>query len=180
MKELSLNILDIAENSVRAMAENITVALEEDDDILMLSVRDDGCGMSKELLEKATDPFTTSRTNRRVGFGIPFLKYAAERTGGYIVIGSSPGIGTEIKALFYKKHIDYAPLGDVISTVVTLIHGSPNIDIVFSHSIKGENKRRVYLSTKDMRSVLGSVRLDEPEVLSWVREYLLGQYGGEA
>ncbi len=177
MKELSLNILDIAGNSVKAKAKNITITLEEDDDILSFSVADDGCGMSKELLESVTDPFTTTRKTRKVGLGIPFLKLAAEQTGGYVTVSSQLGVGTETKAVFYKKHIDFTPLGDVVSTIVTLIHGSPETDVVFSHTVKGEKEGSVYLSTKEMREVLGDVRLDEPEILEWMREYLLEQYG---
>ena len=178
MRELSLNILDIAENSVKAKAENIAIILEEDDDILTFSVADDGCGMSKELLEKVTDPFTTTSEIRKVGLGIPFLKLAAEQTGGSITISSEKGTGTEIKAVFNKKHIDFTPLGDVISTVVTLVHGSPETDIVFSHTMNGKKKGRVYFSTKEIRNALGDIRLNAQDVLRWIREYLLDLYGG--
>ena len=125
MKELSLNILDIAENSVKAKADLICIAITENDDTLEICITDNGIGMTREILNSVIDPFCTTRTTRKVGMGIPLFKFAAEQTGGSISIKSTHIDsdanlhGTEVKALFYKKHIDYTPLGDVISTVTT-------------------------------------------------------------
>ena len=180
MKELSLNILDIAMNSVKAGAKNISISLTEDDDALTVVIKDDGCGMTREQTEKLSDPFYTTRTTRNVGLGIPFYRLAAEQTGGYIKIESVPesedadNHGTAVTAVFRKKHIDYTPLGDIISTVITLIQGSPQLDFLFTHSINGGD---VKLSTAEMRSELGGeIPLDSFEVLVWSREYLMEQY----
>ena len=113
MKELSLNILDIAMNSVKAGAENIIISLADTKDKFVFSITDDGCGMTPEFLERVTDPFCTSRTTRRVGMGIPFLKLIAEQTGGNISIQSKArndypdSHGTTVSASFNKNHIDF-------------------------------------------------------------------------
>ncbi len=179
MKELSLNILDIAENSVKARAKLITIALEETENTLRFTITDDGCGMKPEFLARVTDPFVTTRTTRPVGMGISFLKLAAEQTGGNLTIESvseelSPEEhGTKLSALFYTDHIDFVPLGDIVSTITTLIHGSPDIDFVFRHiHPKGE----MSLDTRMIREVLEDVPLNSIEVIAWVGDSLREQY----
>ena len=178
MKELSLNILDIAKNSVRAGAKNIEIKLIEESNTLKVIIKDDGCGMDSETLKRVTDPFCTTRKTRKVGLGIPFYKLAAEQTGGSLKIisqtkESAKQSGTEVVALFYTDHIDFLPLGDIVSTVVTLIQGSPDIDFTFTH--KKENTE-ISLDTQQMREVLQDTPLDAPEVLMWVSEFLNEQY----
>ncbi len=178
MKELSLNILDIAQNSIKAGAENILVLIAENDETLTISVGDDGCGMTAEILERVENPFYTTRTTRNVGMGIPLLKLAAEQTGGEVTIKSvsekdSENHGTEITATFYKNHLDFTPLGDIVTTVCTLIHGAPDIDWRFEHTY---GEKRVVLDTKQMRDILGDVPLDSIEVLSWIRQSLTEEY----
>lgn len=179
MKELSLNILDITENSTKAGAKNVTITLTETDEMLIISVSDDGCGMMPDFLKSVTDPFTTTRTTRKVGLGIPLLKLAAEQTGGYVTIESKhvslhpDDHGTTTTAAFYKNHLDFTPLGDIISTVTTLIQGHPDVDFRFEHS---SPKRNVRLDTKELREVLGDVGLDSFEVICWIRDFLGEQY----
>ena len=179
MKELSLNILDISQNSITAGASLVEISLIEDENgWLTLSVKDDGCGMSEETLRTVMDPFYTTRTTRKVGMGIPLLKLAAEQTGGEVRIESvsdkvSDNHGTTITATFDTSHIDMTPLGDVIETVVTILQGHPEIDYLFIHTTKSYS---VMLDTREMRAVLGDVSLAEPEVLGWVRENLSEQY----
>ncbi len=179
MKELSLNILDITKNSVKAKAKNISITLVEDESgILTLTIADDGCGMSEDVLKRVTDPFCTSRTTRKVGLGIPLLKMASEQTGGRVEISSTLGIGTTVCATFDTHHIDFTPLGDIVSTVTILIMGSPEIDFVFEHKTP-ENEVR--LDTKELRQVLGDVPLSSPEVIAWIGDFLTEQYnlGGQ-
>ena len=176
MKELSLNILDIAMNSVKAKAENIGIFIEETDETLCVTISDDGCGMSEEMVKSVTDPFCTTRTTRKVGMGIPLLKLAAEQTGGEFSIKSSDrpdDHGTVTKADFYKNHIDFTPLGDVISSVTTLIQGAPDIDWKFVHS---KGNASVELDTKELRAVLGDVSLSNYEVIKWIEDYLKEGY----
>ncbi len=176
MKELSLNILDIAMNSVKAKAENIGIFIDETDETLCITISDDGCGMSEEMVRSVTDPFCTTRTTRKVGMGIPLLKLAAEQTGGEFSIKSSDkpdDHGTVTSAVFYKNHIDFTPLGDVISSITTLIQGAPDIDWKFFHS---KGNASVELDTKELRAVLGDVSLSNYEVIKWIEDYLKEGY----
>ena len=179
MKELSLNILDITENSVKAGATLTEITVSEVADVLSITVKDNGCGMSEETLRTVSDPFYTTRTTRRVGLGIPLLKMAAEQTGGGIELSSTPddgtgnAHGTVISAYFNKSHIDFTPLGDVISTLITLIQGHPDVDFLFIHKKDGDE---IALDTRQLREVLDGVPLDTYEVLIWIRGYLEEQY----
>ena len=180
MKELSLNILDVTENSVKAGATLIRITLTEKGNVLTLEIADNGCGMMPEILRGVVDPFYTTRTTRKVGLGIPLLKMAAEQTGGSFSIDSKhisqyeTDHGTVVKAIFFKDHIDFTPLGDVISTMITLIQGSPNIDFEFLHQIED---RKIFLDTKEMRQILGEdIPLNQLEILRWIGDYLREQY----
>lgn len=179
MKEISLNILDIAENSVKAKATLTEISILEDSEALTLTITDDGCGMDENTVKSVTDPFYTTRTTRKVGMGIPLLKLACEQTGGALTITSkvADGIdsthGTTVQALFFKNHIDFTPLGDVISSIVTLIQGHPDTDFLFTHRTGGGE---VSLDTRELRQVLEDVPLDTYEVILWIRENLKEQY----
>ena len=179
MKELSLNILDITENSTKAGAKNIVIKIDENAETLTITVSDDGCGMMPDFLSEVTNPFTTTRTTRKVGLGIPLFKLACEQTGGEFTIESKHQSlhpndhGTTTKAFFYKNHLDFTPLGDIISTIVTLIQGHPDVDFEFVHSNEGSC---VSLDTKQLREVLGDVPLDSFEVIIWIKDYLSEQY----
>lgn len=178
MKELSLNILDIAENSIKAGAKLTQILIDEKDNWLTLSIIDDGCGMSEETVRSVTDPFYTTRTTRSVGLGIPLLKLACEQTGGTLSITSKEaGVcddhGTSVVATFDKLHLDFTPLGDVVSTIVTLIQGHPDDDFLFVHTYPGGEAK---LDTRELRTVLEDVPLCSFEVLQWIRGYLEEQY----
>lgn len=175
MKELSLNVLDIAQNSVKAKAKNILIKLTETADTLTLFIEDNGCGMSKEMVENVINPFCTTRTTRKVGLGVPLLKLAAEQTGGSVSIESvsekddPENCGTKVTAVFFKNHLDFTPLGDIVSTVTALIQGSPDIEWRFEHHLEGGD---VELDTRELREVLGDVPLDTYEVIKWIEDYL--------
>lgn len=173
MKELSLNILDIAENSVKANASLIQILLDETDETLSISIIDDGCGMDEETVRNVTDPFYTTRTTRSVGLGVPLIKLACEQTGGKFEIKSKPGEGTELNALFYSQHIDFTPLGDVVSTLLTLIQGHPEKDFLFLHKY---SKTEVKLDTRELREQLGDIPLSTYDVIKWIEEYMNEQY----
>lgn len=179
MKEISLNILDIAKNSTKAKATLTTITIDETEDTLTLTISDDGCGMDEETVRNVSDPFYTTRTTRKVGMGIPLLKLSCEQTGGSFDIKSKPQSefpdehGTVVTAVFNKNHIDYTPLGDVTGSIVTLIQGDPQVDFLFIHTMpKGE----VRLDTRELREVLGDVPLDTFEVIIWISENLKEQY----
>jgi len=185
VKELSLNILDITENSVKAGAELTSILIDEENNTLRLTIEDNGSGMSEEILKGVTDPFYTTRTTRKVGMGLPLLKLAAEQTGGQMTVESvSSDVdplnhGTKVNALFYQDSIDFTPLGDVVSTICTLIQGHPDTDFYFRHRIlHQDNDVLVELDTRQIREVLDGVPLNEYEVIKWIEEYLNEQYTG--
>ena len=179
MFEFSLYVLDITMNSVRAGATNITISLKENSEFLDFSVTDNGCGMTPEQVEKLGNPFFTTRKTRNVGLGIPFLKMLAESTGGYISITSvhesvSEKHGTTTSARFGRNHLDFVPLGDMPDTLKTLIHGSPDIDFLYTHETEVGT---VSLSTAEIRQILGEdISLAEPEILMWIESNLREQY----
>ena len=175
MKEISLNILDIAENSVKAGATLTEITVNETDDTLTLKISDNGCGMTAETLKAVTNPFYTTRTTRKVGMGLPLLKMEAEQTDGTFGISSRAeneypeSHGTEVMAVFNKKHIDYTPLGDVVSSIVTLIQGPPDTDFLFMHTY---GDKSVTLDTRELRAVLEDVPLNSYEVLDFINNFL--------
>lgn len=171
MKELSLHILDIAENSVKAKASliEITVSEDEKNDLLTIEIKDNGCGMSEEFLKNVKDPFSTTRTTRRVGMGLSLFEAAAEQCGGSLDISSKEGVGTTVLVTFKLNHIDRAPLGDMAGTMETLIGGSPDIDFIYRHK-RGE--KEFLLDTVNIREMLSGVPLDTPEVLIWIGDYI--------
>ncbi len=169
MKELSLNILDIAKNSVTAGATLVEITVEELPNRLSITVRDNGCGMTPEFVARVTDPFTTTRTTRKVGLGIPLLQMEARMAGGDLTIASEVGKGTILTAWFDPDNIDMPPLGDLPSSMVTLIQGSPDIDFLFTHLRDGAEYS---LDTRDIREIMGDISLAEPEVLGWLSDYL--------
>lgn len=180
MKELSLNILDIAMNSVKAGATLIELDLLDKDSVLTVSIKDNGCGMSNEQIKKLSDPFFTTRTTRKVGLGIPFYILAAKQTGGDVTIVSKTqseypdAHGTTVTAVFRENSIDFTPLGDIISTIITLIQGYPDIDFVFNHS---NGEKLVSLDTREIKETLGSeIPLNSVEMLDWIKQFLEEQY----
>lgn len=181
MRELSLNVMDIAQNSVRAKASVIEIEITEDTEqsTLEIKITDDGCGMSEEQVKSVIDPFFTTRTTRKVGLGIPLFKMAAEQTGGYLDIKSQLGKGTVVTAKFISSHMDMTPLGDINSTISILIRCNPDTNIVFTHSV---DDKTFTLNTRELKEVLGDVPLDTPEVMQWIGDYLKEQteilYGG--
>ena len=180
MKELSLNILDIAENSVKARATLTKILLSETANTLTLTIADDGCGMDAETVRRVTDPFYTTRTTRSVGLGLPLLKLEAEMTDGSLEVVSRheaefpDGHGTTVTAVFHTDHIDCPPLGDVIATVTTLIQGHPDTDFLFRHEREG--REAVELDTRELRQVLEDVPLDSYEILQWIQGFLAESY----
>lgn len=172
MPEISLNILDVAENSIRAEASlvEITVSVQPEEDMLTVIIKDDGCGMTPEQAVSVQDPFYTTRTTRKVGLGVPFFKQAAESTGGSFRIDSEKGKGTTVKAVFGLSHIDRMPLGDISSTIHTLIVFNGQIDFRYTYEY---GEKSFVLDTREMREMLGEgIAFSEPEVSAFIREYL--------
>ena len=169
MKELSLHILDIAENSVRADARTITIDIEEDsqNNLLSIKIQDDGKGMDAEMVAQITDPFITSRTTRKVGLGIPFLKAAAEACNGHFTIQSIPGEGTGVETSFELDHIDRMPMGDIQSTFLSLLVGYPSVRWIFKYGIDGQ---QFLMDSQPIHEILGNISFSDPIVLKYLKK----------
>lgn len=171
MRELSLNVLDIAQNSIAAAATQIQMEVVERTDAhtLTIGIYDNGCGMTDEQVKSVLDPFYTTRTTRKVGMGVPLFKMAAEQTGGTLTVSSKVGIGTNIKAVFHTNSVDFTPLGDMASTVTTLVSMNTEIQFLYRHKV---DKKEFVFDTAEIREILGDVPLSEPAVMQWMREFI--------
>lgn len=171
MRELSLNVMDVAQNSISAGATltEILVTERRGYNYLEITIRDNGKGMTPEQVEQVTDPFYTTRTTRKVGLGVPFFKMSSEMTGGSFSIHSIPGKGTTVAAHYHTNHIDMTPIGDMNETVLLLVIGNPDIDFFYQHTL---DDKEFTLDTRELREILGEVSFNEPEITQWIREYL--------
>jgi hypothetical protein len=169
--ELALHILDIVENSVRAGATLVRILIRENraKDLFLMRITDNGSGMTPEERQRALDPFYTTKKVRRVGLGLPMLSDAADRTGGKMTLRSKPGTGTVVEAAFGLSHIDRQPMGNIVSTLITIIVGNPGIDLLYRHEVDG---RSYLLDTKEIKKELEDVPLNHPEVTGFLREHI--------
>lgn len=171
MLELSLHILDIVNNSVKAKATKIEIEINEqlEKNLLSVSIKDNGCGMDEEFLKNVTDPFKTTRTTRKVGMGLSMFQAAAEATGGNLKITSKKNVGTEVFVTFTYDHIDRQPLGDMAETMQILTSGNDSIDFIYRHI---KNDKEFLLDTRQIKEVLGDVSLGNPDVTMWLKVYI--------
>ncbi len=168
MLELAEHILDIAENSIRAGAGTVEIAINEDSakDLLTIEINDNGSGMTKEEIKKVEDPFYTTKTVRRVGLGIPLLANAAKMAGGSLRLKSAKGKGTKLTATFALSHLDRQPMGNITTTMLTLIAGNSDVDFIYKHR---HNDRRFTLDTRQIRKEIDDVRINHPEIIKYIR-----------
>lgn len=172
LEDLSQHILDIAENSLNAGARRVEITVDQDTgkNRLALEVMDNGHGMDAETAVKVLDPFYTTRTTRRVGLGLPFLKQSAELCGGFLSLKSTPGEGTTLRAEFTLDCIDRPPLGNIPSTLVTLLAGAPNVRWIYRHVCNG---RTFAFDSEEILNILEDPQmLRSPEVALWLRDFL--------
>lgn len=171
MQDLSLHILDVAENSIKAQAHRIEIKIDEnqEQDLFSLEINDDGVGMDAEMAERALDPFFSTKTTRRIGLGLPLLAEAARTANGHFNLESEPGKGTKVKATFQASHIDMKPLGDITQTLVTLIMGHPEVDILYWHKC---NHELYSLDTVEVKDQLDGIPISSPEVIQFLKNYI--------
>lgn len=178
MRELSLNILDIVENSVKAEATLVTIFVIVKNNILEIKIEDNGKGMSEEFLNRVIDPYTTTRTTRKVGMGIPLFKMASEMAGGQFDIKSKLGVGTITSATFKVDHIDRPPLGNLGESIATLLSGENDCDFLLKVYIDG---KAFDFDTRELKEQLGSISMNEPEILLFIKNMInenLNEIGG--
>jgi DNA mismatch repair ATPase MutL len=170
MKDLSLHILDIVQNSISAKANLTEITIDESsDNLYKLTIKDNGSGMSKEMLEKVADPYSTTRTTRKVGLGLPLLKLNVERTGGSFNIESEIGVGTVVMANSVFDNIDRLPIGDIAGVVVMLASMNPTIDFVYKHiTAKGE----YIFDTREIKEALEDLSIQELSIQKYLKEMI--------
>ena len=171
MIELAMHIMDIVENSVRAGADKVSISIdeEENEDKLILEIRDNGMGMDDGMVQNALDPFVTTKNGKKIGLGLSMLADAAEKSGGKMVLDSKRGKGTTVKAVFGLTHMDRQPMGNILETMIVLIVGNPGVEFECSYS---KNKRVQYWSTSNLKEQFSDNFLCHPEVMDYIREKL--------
>lgn len=170
MKELGLHVLDIAENSISADADNIIIEINEDTrkNYLTIIIEDDGKGIKKDILENITDPFVTSRETRPVGLGLSLFKAAAKRCEGSFNIESNAK-GTKVIAVFKRDHIDRAPLGNIAQSLVSILLWDKNIDLKYIHTY---NNEKFIFDTKEVKKELNGINITKNKIISWIKDYI--------
>ena len=171
MRDISMHILDIIGNSVRAGATLVQISIIEKsvEDQMLLVINDNGCGMDRETVQRALDPFFTSRKTRKVGLGIPLLQQNAQLSDGDLVIKSEIGQGTELKASFVRSHIDRPPLGDLPGTISLMVSGNPNVEFLFKHQV---DELDYEFDSREVKKVLDGVPVTEPGVISFLKQMI--------
>ncbi|HZJ56827.1 MAG TPA: ATP-binding protein [Clostridia bacterium] len=171
MQDLSLHILDLIQNSVVAGASLIKLTIYEDENKnrLFIDIEDNGKGMDEEAIKRATDPFYTTRSTRKVGLGLPLFKTMAQRCGGDTVIKSVVGKGTRVLSDFQLGHIDRPPFGKLDDTMVTLILCNPEIDFIYSHRVNNEEFK---FDTREVRGTIEEIPIEHPEILKWIQSHI--------
>lgn len=169
MRELSLHLIDIIQNSVVAGATLIEIELDANtiEDYLKITIKDNGCGMDEETLKKVKDPFVTSRKTRKVGLGLSLFEAACQRCGGYLDISSEKGNGTIVTAFMKFNHIDRSPVGNIVDTIVSSLLNE-NTDIMYRHIFNGESFE---FDSREIKKIVGD-NLSDPEILNWTKEYI--------
>ena len=171
MEDLSLHILDIVENAISAKAKKIEIRVIEEprEDRLTIEIQDDGIGMEEEISRKAVDPFFTTRSSRKVGLGLSLLAQAAQEAGGTLRIESKLEKGTKVTATFQYHHIDRKPLGNMAETIMTLLLGNPELEILYTHQKEGKS---YLLSSSLLKNHFKDRSLVDPEVIQWMKTHL--------
>ncbi len=172
MNNISMHILDIVQNSIRGNASLIEIIIREQQvqNKLELQIKDNGKGMDTEMLAHVTDPYTTTRTTRKVGLGLPLLKHTAEQANGLLKIQSSLGVGTLVNVVFQLGHIDRPPLGDLAGTIVLLTAANPDIDFKYIHQV---NDKKYEFNTLNIKEVLGDIKISDPKIRGYLKEMIL-------
>jgi len=171
LEDLSLHILDIVENAISAKAKRIDISVREEpiEDQIAIEIKDDGIGLDEESRRKATDPFFTTRTSRKVGLGLSLMAQAAQEAGGMLCIESELGKGTKVTVTFQYNHIDRKPLGSMVETMTTLLLGNSELDISYTHHKEGKS---YVLNSQILEERFSDRSPTDPEVIQWLRKHL--------
>ncbi len=170
MKEISLHILDIVQNSIHAESSKVHIEIAESkqQDKIKVCITDDGHGMNTELLKNVQDPFFTTKS-KKTGLGIPLLRQHAEQTGGHMTIESEPGMGTKTEAVFGLTHLDRQPIGNITETIISLIRTNSGIRFIYSHSV---DHKTFELDTQEVEKELDGLSIGNPEIIGFLQDMI--------
>lgn len=171
MANLSMHLLDIAANSVKANATEIFIHFHDSgkEDQIFLEIRDNGKGMDDQMVQAVQDPFFTTRTTRRIGLGIPFFKELAEQCEGQFELESKVDVGTRIKCTMKKSNIDVPPRGDIGDAVILTLCMNEDIHVHFDYS---SDEKQFRFDSLEIKEILGDVSICEAEISSWCKAYI--------
>ena len=175
MNELSLYLLDIMQNSIKAKATliNLDIIKDIDEDKLTIKIVDNGCGMSEEVLSKVLSPFYTTRTTRKVGLGLPLFKELAELCEGSFKIESKEGVGTTLTATFRLNNIDLPPLGNWVDTFYILVINDEDVDIKYNHKVIKDNETKEFVfDTIEIKNILDGMSIKDFSLMQWAKDYI--------
>ncbi|MBP2664411.1 MAG: putative system histidine kinase [Firmicutes bacterium] len=181
MREISLHILDLVQNSIEAGATAVKLEIIETivKDSMVIRVYDNGRGMNKKMRQLVIDPFITTRTTRRIGLGLPLMDMSTKRCGGYLKIDSTPGQGTVIEAMYQHSHFDRPPMGNLVETIKSILVGNPVLEFSYKHTV---DDKSISISSREIADILDGISLTQPDVLIWLHGYLSDNianlYGG--
>ncbi|CQR72494.1 sensory histidine kinase AtoS [Sporomusa ovata DSM 2662] len=181
MREISLHILDLVQNSIEAGATAAKLEIIEDiiGNSMIIRVSDNGRGMNKKMRQLVIDPFITTRTTRRVGLGLPLMDMSTKRCGGYLNIDSIQGQGTVIEAMYQHSHLDRPPMGNLVETIKSILVANPVLQFSYHHTV---NNKSLLISSHEITDILDGIPLTQPDVLIWLHGYLseniANLYGG--
>ena len=171
MKELSMHVYDLMENSTAANSTQVELTIRDSlkDNIYAFTIKDNGKGMSPEFLAKVTDPWTTSRTTRKVGLGLPLIKMNTENAGGGMKIESEVGKGTELNFWFQHDHLDRPPMGDLAGSLVMLFSAHEDIHFIYKHiTDDGE----FVFDTDEIKEALDGMSMTDVSIMKYLKEMI--------
>jgi hypothetical protein len=130
LREISLHILDLIENAMRAGATVIAVAVEEEPerDLLCVAVEDNGPGLPVHA-DTAADPFFTTKEGKKTGLGLSLMKFRTEQAGGTFRMERSCLGGLAVRAAMPLSNVDRSPLGDLAATLASAVCTSPGVEL---------------------------------------------------
>ncbi|MCR4828700.1 MAG: ATP-binding protein [Bacteroidales bacterium] len=169
MKELAMHVYDLMENSTAANATEVRLTIRDSlkDNVYAFTIEDNGKGMSPEFMARVTDPYTTSRTTRKVGLGLPLIKMNTENCGGGMRLQSELGKGTKLEFWFQHNHWDRPPMGDLAGTIVMLCAAHEDIHIIYKHIT---DQDEFVFDTDEIHEALDGMSMNDVKVMSWLKD----------
>jgi signal transduction histidine kinase len=139
--QLESSILNLALNSRDAMSDGGTLRLSTANvyfergwvegrqelppgSYVMMTVTDDGAGMTRDVMLRAFEPFfTTKPVGKNCGLGLSMVYGFIKQSGGEIELDSAPGRGTTVR-IYLPRVLAAGELGGMVGSAITAPEGS--------------------------------------------------------